>query len=96
MSDMVRRVARVLCSISGLNPNEHSLGKPQWQAYEIEALRIIAAMRKPTAEMVEAGLRELNVQGAGEHGLSLVYTAMIDAVLKGVHEGSDEPSPPVA
>ena len=96
MSDMVRRVARVLCSISGLNPDEHSLGKPQWQAYEIEALRIIAAMRKPTAEMVEAGLRELDVQGAGEHGLSLVYTAMIDAVLKAVHEGSDEPSPPGA
>ena len=96
MSDMVHRVARVLCSISGLNPDEHSLGKPQWQAYELEALRIIAAMRKPTAEMVEAGLRELNVQGAGEHGLSLVYTAMIDVVLKGGHEGSDEPSPPGA
>ena len=94
MSDMVRRVARVLCSISGLNPDEHSLGKPQWQAYEIEALRIIAAMRKPTAEMVEAGLRELNAQGAGEHGLSLVYTAMIDVVLKEVHEGLDEPSTP--
>jgi hypothetical protein len=35
VSDMVRRVARVLCSISGLNPDEHSLGKPQWQAYEL-------------------------------------------------------------
>ena len=96
MSGMVRRVARVLCSISGLNPDEHSLGKPQWQAYELEAIRIIAAMRKPTAEMVEAGLRELNIQGAGEHGFSLVYTAMIDVALKGVHEGSDEPSTPGA
>lgn len=62
MSEMVERVARVICQCAGYKPDEPvaMLSKPngkgtRWEFYISEARYVIEAMREPTEEMLSAG-----------------------------------------
>lgn len=60
---MIERVARMICANQGGDPDAITYGEGAawgkswtgWQAYANEAREIIAAMREPTDDMVDAG-----------------------------------------
>lgn len=65
MSEMVERIARVLCERSGKNPDNTDggsgfggasrVGEPAWEAWADDARAVIEAMREPTEAMEAAG-----------------------------------------
>jgi len=78
MNEMVERVAQ---AIRGGNVAW------EWQDFEDEARRVIAAMREPTEAMLEAGYNApvKDVRNLGEWKLERLrgdWNAMIDAALK--------------
>jgi len=93
MSELVERVARALCTESGMPPDYiHYEGgliapdqpfvpkdpKPNWTRFVKEARAALSAMREPTDAMLDAGWKGF---GEGEE-CEPVWQAMIDAALK--------------
>jgi hypothetical protein len=77
---MIERVARALCSYEGLPENTTHGGQPMWVEFTPVARTVIAAMRDPTLEMLDAGF----LAKPGKDGLIApvhVWPAMIDAAL---------------
>jgi hypothetical protein len=92
MSDMIERVAKALCKRDviaarlwwGQPHQEQSIndyvGLIGWKGYMSEACAAIEAMREPTAEMIDAGVRS---EWGGTLGTRVAnsYRDMIDAAL---------------
>ena len=57
-------------------------GLPLWQFYIRDAFMAVAAMRKPTEEMVAAALSTPELQFVGGEDIEDGWFAMIDAALK--------------
>lgn len=78
MSEMskVEEVARALCKQAG-----YGIGNDDWPVYVGAARAAIAALRVPTAAMLEAG-NEQDRYDEGSAGAELHWQVMIDAALK--------------
>jgi len=87
---MIKRVARVLCSFRGLNPDAEAdslRGKfYAWEAFIPQARAVIEALREPTEEMISAMCKPV---GPGKSLLEndkaaarVYWHRMIDAALK--------------
>ena len=83
-SEMVERVARAICTASGVDPDivhTDKFGEKLvcWIHFEPQARAAIEAMREPTRVMVYAG----DLEGGGHYSFAkLVFQAMIDAALQ--------------
>lgn len=88
MSEMVERVARVLCAKDCCDPDEPEYGflggsvsGYAWQGYVPQARAAIAAMREPTIDMQVAGTEQWLCEAAMEERSPANWKAMIDAAL---------------
>jgi hypothetical protein len=88
---MIERVAKALCAQAVANDRDDGgkLGLVEWDLceeggrmdYRSEARAAIAAMRKPTDAMVEAGQATECEHGEMNCGAAAAWQAMIDAAL---------------
>lgn len=79
---MVERIARVLCSIAGQNPDlaigmEEGVPTLGWSLYRDDARLVLEALREPTEAMLDEGPPEPYMDNH-------VWARMIDAALKDV------------
>lgn len=96
MSEMVERVAKILCltASGGRNdPNEmvdrqwissEEPFVPRWRFYVVHARPVLEAIREPTPAMLSAGREEFyehDLENGSEPMLKAVFAAMIDAAL---------------
>jgi hypothetical protein len=78
MSEMIERVAKVLCAAEYGDKNATYADMPLWKNYEETARDIIRAMREPTDAMNEAAS---NADADGFRALD-IWDHLIDAALK--------------
>ena len=90
MTDMIERVARVICASSGLNPDIRVTAGDGylWETYRSTARAAISAMREPTTEMLDAAAAA-HPRGYGrETTLTSIiereWRVMIDAALEDI------------
>ena len=87
VASLIECAARALCAHEGLPENTTHEGRPMWMSFIPEARAVVAAMRKPTAEMLAAGRTEIvKVDQEGYRQSASViaectFVAMIDAAL---------------
>ena len=92
VGSLIEHAARALCAHEGLPENTIREGRPLWMSFIQEARAVVAAMRKPTAEMLAAGRTEIvKVEEEGYRQSARViaectFVAMIDAALSEAHE----------
>lgn len=82
-SPVIERVAKAIYAASGGDPEKVDAWKrPLWKSREKEARAAIAAMREPTATMIEAGYAEIGDAWPDPRDIAKPFSAMIDAALK--------------
>ena len=87
--DMIERVARALCLSDGLNPMERLeiAGEVffRWEINQPRALAVMAEMRMPTMEMIEAGMREYVIDpDSPDKEVERIWQSMADAAGTGL------------
>ncbi|MDO6416409.1 hypothetical protein Q4F19_18635 [Sphingomonas sp. BIUV-7] len=95
MTEMIERIARILCGLAGGSAEpqdepsaEQPASEPDWHSFVPVARTVLAALREPTAEMAAAG-GEYFEEGADKQNrfaAAIVYGAMIEA---GLGEAAD-------
>lgn len=83
MKPLGERIARALCSHEGNPENTQFEGRPMWQSYLPEAWAVMAAIREPDMQMINAAAEKAGQIGAGD--FVGIYRAMIEAAEKASH-----------
>jgi hypothetical protein len=78
---MIEKIARVLCSFTGIAPDINHYGAPYWHMYIPQAKAVIKAMREPTEKMMRKG-RKASCYYDDEANIEGIYLDMIDAALE--------------
>lgn len=90
----IERAARALCALNRMDPDatiasggfQRSVGdmppapRKQWEEFAPQVRAVIAAIREPSEEVVEAGAEAWTPGVAGD-GIRTSWNAMIDALL---------------